>query len=223
MNRLFAIGDIHGCFRTFYELVNIHIRPEKSDRLILLGDYIDRGPGIREVVDYIMELIEMGFKITPLMGNHEWMLVNSYDDSHMLPLWYLNEGMTTLESFGIANIRNIENKYLKFFRNLIYYEKEGDFYFVHAGFNDELEDPFSDKEAMLWESRLLYSNPVFAGKTIVHGHRPKLLEYSRKLVKGKSQVIPIDTGCVYVQEMNYGYLSALDVGNMELISVASID
>ncbi|MBP8958915.1 MAG: serine/threonine protein phosphatase [Bacteroidales bacterium] len=223
MNRLFAIGDIHGCFRTFYELVNSHIHPEKSDRIILLGDYIDRGPGIREVVDYIMELIEMGFNVTPLMGNHEWMLVNSYDDPRMLPLWYLNEGITTLESFGIANIRNIENEYIKFFRNLIFYEKVGDFYFVHGGFNDTLEDPFSDKEAMLWESRLSYSNPVFTGKTIVHGHRPKLLEYSRKMVKEKSKVIPIDTGCVYGREMNYGYLSALDVGNMELISIAIID
>ncbi|MGQ9620175.1 MAG: metallophosphoesterase family protein [Bacteroidales bacterium] len=223
MGRFFAIGDIHGCFKTFYELINRHIRLEKRDRLILLGDYIDRGPGIKEVVDYIMKLIDEGFNITPLMGNHEWMLLSSYDDPRMLPLWYYNEGLTTLASFGLNNIREIDNKYIAFFRGLKYFIMEGDFYFVHGGFNDALENPFTDTETMIWESRFEYSNPLFEGKTIIHGHRPKPLEYTKKLIDEKSQVIPVDTGCVYGREMNYGYLSALDVGRMELISVSLTD
>ena len=56
MARLFAISDIHGCFRTFYELVVKIIDLKKTDRLILLGDYIDRGEQSREVVDFIMDL-----------------------------------------------------------------------------------------------------------------------------------------------------------------------
>lgn len=223
MGRLIAIGDIHGCYRTFYKLVNNTIKLKKSDRLILLGDYIDRGPGIKEVVDYIMDLIATGFNVTPLMGNHEWMLTGSYDNAQMLPLWYYNEGMTTLAGFGIKDIRDLDAKYLSFFRNLKYYEKEGNFYFVHGGFNDDLVDPFTDTEAMVWESRLSYSNPVFNNKTIVHGHRPKQIEYTKKLVKENSQVIPIDTGCVYGREMNYGYLTALEVNSMEIITLENID
>jgi len=223
MGRLIAIGDIHGCYRTFYELVNKHIGLKKSDRLILLGDYIDRGPAIKEVVDYIMDLIATGFDVTPLMGNHEWMMVGSYDDPAMLRLWYYNEGMTTLSSFGVTSVLEISIRYIGFFRNLKYYEKVGDFYFVHGGFNDDIEDPFSDTESMIWESRLSYKNPIFEGKRIVHGHRPKQLEYTKKLVEENSHVLPIDTGCVYGREMNYGYLTALDVNSMKLISIENID
>lgn len=223
MGRLFAIGDVHGCYKTLYELVNNQIGLRKSDRLILLGDYIDRGPGIKEVIDYIIGLTAGGYNVTPLMGNHEYMLVNSYNDPENLPLWYYNEGMTTLESFGINDIRDLEPEYLDFFRKLRYFEKEGDFYFVHGGFNDSLGDPFSDTESMIWESRLSYSNPVFSGKTIVHGHRPKKIDYTRRLIAERSPVIPLDNGCVYGREMNYGYLSALEINTMTLISTEKID
>lgn len=217
------MGDIHGCINTFFTLVNTYIGLKKEDRLILLGDYIDRGPGIREVVDYIMELIEKGYNVTPLTGNHEWMLVKSYDYPGMLPLWLYNEGMTTLVSFGVKDVRSISGKYMNFFRNLKYYDMEGNFYFVHGGFNDDIEDPFKDQVAMIWESRLSYYNPVFEGKIIIHGHRPKQLEYTKKLVGEKSRVIPVDTGCVYGREMGYGYLTAIEVNSMQVISVENID
>jgi serine/threonine protein phosphatase 1 len=75
MNRLFAISDIHGCYRTFYDLVIRKINLKKSDRLILLGDYIDRGDQSKEVVDFIIDLKEKGFDLTMLKGNHEAMLL----------------------------------------------------------------------------------------------------------------------------------------------------
>jgi len=73
-NRLFAIGDIHGCFDSLKVLVGNKIKLQKDDKLILLGDYIDRGEKSREVVDFVMELQEKGFDIIPLRGNHETML-----------------------------------------------------------------------------------------------------------------------------------------------------
>jgi serine/threonine protein phosphatase 1 len=219
MGRLFAISDIHGCFRPFYELVVKVIDLQKSDRLILLGDYIDRGDQSREVIDFIIELKDKGFNITPLTGNHEVMLVDSYNDKGLLPLWYLNSGMTTLLSFDISDIGDIGDKYLGFFTSLAYYESIGDFLFVHAGFNDLISDPFSDRHHMIWECRPTYFNPIFSGKTVIHGHRPKLPEYVRKLISNRSNVIPIDTGCVYDEELGYGFISALEVNSMELISV----
>jgi len=130
--------------------------------------------------------------------------------------------MTTLQSFEIYDINQIENKYIDFFLKLKYYEKEGDFLFVHAGFNDFATDPFSDKHGMIWECRTFYENPELRDKTIIHGHRPKRPEFIEKLIRENSKVIPIDTGCVYGTETGYGYLSALDLNSMELISVKKI-
>ena len=219
MGRLFAISDIHGCYETFQRLVIEHIGLTKSDRLILLGDYIDRGEKSREVIDFIMDLMNMNFDITSLSGNHEVMLLDSWKNPDMLPLWLLNDGMSTMQSFGIQNINHIEKKYIDFFLNLNYFEKEGNFLFVHAGFNDFAPDPFSDKHGMLWECRSYYDNPELRDKIIIHGHRPKRVETIEKLIRENSKVIAIDSGCVYEKEVGYGYLSALDVGNMKLFSV----
>ncbi len=100
MNRLFAISDIHGCYRPFYELVVNTIKLRKSDQLILLGDYIDRGDQSKEVIDFIIDLSKKGFNIIPLTGNHEVMLCDAYNDQELLPLWLINSGMSTLFSFG---------------------------------------------------------------------------------------------------------------------------
>ncbi len=219
MGRLFAISDIHGCYKPFYELIVNTIKLKKSDQLILLGDYIDRGNQSKEVVDFIIDLCKKGFNITLLTGNHEVMLVESYYDPGVLPLWLMNSGASTLESFGIQNIREIDNRYMEFFVNLEYFKLIGDTVFVHAGLDDFAVDPFSDRQSMIWECRLKYHNPLLSGKTIIHGHRPKTISYVRRLIDEKSKVIPIDTGCVYEKESGYGNLSALEFNSMTLYSI----
>ncbi len=220
MGRLFAITDIHGCFKPFYELVVNTIKLKKSDQLILLGDYIDRGDQSKEVIDFIIDLHKEGFNITPLTGNHEMMLCEAYYDQDLLPLWLMNNGNSTLLSFGIQDIREIDIHYLDFFTTLEYYKNLGNFVFVHAGFDDLATNPFLDKQSMVWECRLSYQNPMLSGKTIIHGHRPKTVSYVKRLISEKSNVIPIDTGCVYGKENGYGVLSALEVNSMALFSVA---
>lgn len=220
MGKLYAISDIHGCYDTFSRLLG-RLGLQKSDRLILLGDYIDRGEKSREVIDLILDLAGKGYDVTPLLGNHESMMLNAYRNRSMLPLWLYNSGSDTLESFGISDLSGMETRYLEFFMNLRYYETSGNFIFVHAGFNDETPDPFIDNYTMIWETRPQYNNPVFKGKTIIHGHRPKTIEFVNNLIKDKSMVIPIDTGCVYSRESGLGFLSALDVTSMQLISVSN--
>ena len=219
MGRLFAISDIHGCFKPFYEIVVNTINLKKSDQLILLGDYIDRGDQSKEVIDFIIDLHKGGFNITPLTGNHEVMLCEAYYNQDLLPLWLMNSGMSTLLSFGIQDIREMDNHYLEFFTTLEYYKILDNFVFVHAGFDDLATNPFSDKQSMIWECRLSYHNPMLSGKTIIHGHRPKTVSYVKRLIAEKSNVIPIDTGCVYGKEDGYGVLSALEVNSMALFSV----
>jgi serine/threonine protein phosphatase 1 len=219
MSRLLAISDIHGCFNPFYELVVRVIDLSKSDQLILLGDYIDRGEQSREVIDFIIDLRKKGFDVTPLIGNHEQMLLDSYNDPGMINLWYMNSGITTLFSFGIGGIIEMDKCYIEFFKGLDFYKEIGNYVFVHAGFNDYEPDPFADKYTMIWECTPVYGNPALKGKTIIHGHRPKTIDFVKKCINEKANVIPIDTGCVYEKEMGYGNLSALEVNTMKLISV----
>ena len=219
MKRLYAISDIHGCFRTFHELVVNVLKLERSDKLVLLGDYIDRGEQSKEVVDFIIDLREKKYDITALTGNHEQMLLDSWYDKYNMQLWMMNSGYSTMLSFGIDDIRDLDKKYVEFFTGLEYYKSINDYLFVHAGFNDLAEDPFTDKFHMIWECRPSYINPVLHNKTIIHGHRPKNLNYVRKLISLNSKVLPIDTGCVYEKESGYGHLSALEVNSKELISI----
>jgi serine/threonine protein phosphatase 1 len=219
MDRIFAISDIHGCFKTFYELIVNTIKLQKSDQLILLGDYIDRGKQIKEVVDFIIDLRKEGFNTSVLAGNHEVMLIDSYNDIDQLSLWMMNSGFTTLDSFGISDIRDIDPVYMNFFNSLEYYKIIGNVIFVHAGFDDLAADPFSDPRSMIWETHDSYHNRLLSGKTIIHGHRPKTIAYVKKLIAGKSKVIAIDTGCVYQKELGYGMLSALEVNTMTLYSI----
>jgi serine/threonine protein phosphatase 1 len=131
----------------------------------------------------------------------------------------MNSGMSTLSSFGIQEVEEIGRPYLEFFNSLDYYVEDGNYLFVHAGFSDDDTDPFADKNTMVWVCSPYYKNPALKGKTIIHGHRPKTIDYVKKLISENSNVIPIDTGCVYEKEMGYGNLSALEINTMNLISV----
>jgi len=221
MSRLFAISDIHGCFKPFYELVNNTIKLTKSDQLFLLGDYIDRGQNSKEVIDFIIDLNKQGFNVTTLIGNHEVMLLDSYSNRELEPIWMMNNGATTLMSFGTEDIRNIDEQYIEFLNSLEYFKVVGNIIFVHAGFNDQAINPFSDKHSMIWGSRPSYRNPLLSRRTIIHGHRPNMISNLIRQINEKANVISIDTGCVYEKEMGYGILTALEVNTMTLTSIAN--
>lgn len=220
--RLLAIGDIHGCFEALRELVEDRVRLQTADRLILLGDYIDRGPQSREVVDYILGLREKGYDLITLTGNHEAMLLESVSGRSQLATWMMNGGDLTLYSFGLGSVDEMEEHHLNFFRSLEYFYLQEPYLFVHAGFNDELADPFQDRQQMIWSRREKYSNPVFSGMTIIHGHTPVTLSECGRLVGSGSHILNLDTGCVYGDWGGYGHLTALDLKTKELFSVKSL-
>ncbi len=148
--RLFAIGDIHGCFDSLKELIENNILLQKNDKLILLGDYIDRGAKSKEVVDFIIELLENSYNVIPLMGNHDALLLDAFEDEKNISKWIQNGGDETLKSFEISSVKDIESKYIKFFKDLRFYYSFEDCLFVHAGFNDNVLNPFNDYYSMLW-------------------------------------------------------------------------
>jgi serine/threonine protein phosphatase 1 len=217
--RLFAIGDIHGCFDSLRDLVEHKIKIRKSDKLVFLGDYIDRGNQSRQVIDYITGLQNKDFDITALIGNHESMLLEVLDNEGFLPEWFRNGGYTTLRSFGIRSLKRLDQKYVDFFKGLQFYCLIDNFLFVHAGFNDNISNPFEDKYHMIWSRREEYTNPVLKDKIIIHGHTPIPELTCIQDIQNKNQVINIDTGCVYADVEGYGRLSAYNPYSGELLSV----
>ncbi len=215
-----AIGDIHGCYEQLYLLITEIIDLKKDDKLVMLGDYIDRGPDSKGVLDLIMDLVSENFDIIPLMGNHEDMMLNAPGSAINNYNWMMNGGGETLQSFDVLSASEIDGRYMDFLSAMSRYHIRGDFIFVHGGFNDELDDPFSDEYSMLWERRFEYTSPVFRDKVIVHGHRPHPLDELQKQIEGSPSVINLDTGCVYGKERGLGDLTAIDLLSMKLYSVS---
>lgn len=218
--RLLAIGDLHGCYRQLYNLLAEVINLTRHDKLVMLGDYIDRGEDSKAVLDLIMDLISDGYDIIPLKGNHEDMMINASGSPLESYNWMLNGGGETLRSFGAQSLNDIDTKYIDFISGMPLYHIVENYIFVHGGFNDDIDDPFSDEHSMLWERRFEYTSPVFNGKTIVHGHRPHALNELKDQIKHSPSVINIDTGCVYGKETGLGHLTGIDLIKMELYSVS---
>src|SRR5688572_16238462 len=83
--RTIAIGDIHGCSQALRAIIDA-VQPTADDTLVLLGDYVDRGPDSRGVLEYVLEL-ESRYRLAPLMGNHELMLLDSVQNPRVIGPW----------------------------------------------------------------------------------------------------------------------------------------
>ena len=101
MNKIFAIGDIHGCAQKLRELIMLIAANREKDTLIFIGDYIDRGNSNRDVVDYVLQLKKEFKNAVCLLGNHEQMLLN-YLEGEDEETYLYNGGKSTLSDYGIS-------------------------------------------------------------------------------------------------------------------------
>ncbi len=226
----YAISDIHGCRKTFLHLLQT-IGLNKEDELFLLGDYIDRGPDSKGVIDDILELQESGFNVHCLMGNHESMLLDLLfpNEGHQLGIaWASNGGMQTLESFKVVSAFDIPAKYIQFFKNLEYYFEVDEYILVHGGLKFFPEtNPLELRQEMLW-ARNWYDeiNYDWLGERIVvHGHTPQpkiVIETSSRLMH-RNGYIDIDAGCCFKNRSVYGYLCCLNLTDREMTFVKNVD
>ena len=220
MSRIIAIGDIHGCVNTFQKLMDeINIR--KSDTIFCIGDYIDRGPDSKGVIDLILDLRKRGFRVSTLRGNHEQMMMESDAKRTDFMDWYINGGDTTLESFGVASFHDFAPEYKDFFKRTRYYFESGPFIFVHAGLNFGPEDLFEDRDAMLWMRNIAIDKKKLGDRIIIHGHTPRPLE---EIVNPeRDDVYNLDAGCVYKDRPGHGYLVALNLTEREWLAVKNCE
>ena len=218
----YAISDIHGCNKTFRHLVQEVLQLKPDDQLYLLGDYIDRGPDTKGVLDFIMELQEKQYQVTTLMGNHEDMMLQALEGDEYLEHWYMNGGHQAMASFGVNDLSAIPEKYWKFLFQLDFYVELEDYLLVHAGFDFESPNPFQNQKAMLWIRDFKLDETYTNGKTIVHGHTPiPVFEIEDAVADTDNKIIDIDGGCVF--KMRMGHLTALNLDTRQLHAVRNME
>jgi len=223
----FVVGDIHGCYNTFKRLIETNIKLTLNDRLFLLGDYVDRGPDSKGVLDYIFRLVQDGFNILPLRGNHEDIYVECTENNEMETLhWLLRSGrsLNLLDENGI-----LQHKYYYFFRSLPYCFRLQNFYLVHGGFDFSKEAPFDDVSSMLWLRHTTPDNRYLEGRYLIHGHEPTNRQTIIETVQNKQQVICLDNGAVFnkphkaYDHTQLGCLCALDIDSFDLFFQANCE
>jgi serine/threonine protein phosphatase 1 len=212
--RLLAIGDIHGCLRALETLLAA-VSPQPDDQIITLGDYVDRGPDSRGVLERLVALYDRG-RLVPLIGNHDLMLLQARDipDS----LWLGFGGDATLRSYGIAEpmieqalgnewngealLGGIPERHWQFLeRDCVPYFETQTHFFVHA--NAYPDVPLSEQpDFMLYWEKLIEPCAHVSGKIMVCGHTRQ------------KNGVPLDLGttiCIDTNIYEGGWLTCLDV------------
>lgn len=199
--KTFVIGDIHGCFQELKALIEKMAIKWGEDRLVFLGDYIDRGNEEHEVLELLQNLLDQfgPDKIIPLMGNHEQMHLDSVDS-------------------GRACSDRFSERDMAFLRNRpVYFEDESWFY-VHGGVNPLKDFTEQDEDEMLWIRETFYNFSGRLQKKVAFGHTPTRLIHGQDVPVVRSDRVALDTGCVFG-----GRLSAMELLNGEIITIHSVD
>jgi len=198
--RCFVVGDIHGCVTELRYLIE-GLPLKSGDRLVFLGDYVDRGPDSNGVVSYLLALQKnSSYDFVFLKGNHEDMFLSYLG----LPgqhgnMFLFNGGKVTLESYGFSTsttanelLAHIPSRHLDFYRNLKNYYVIEPFLCVHAGIHPlkPLED--QTESEMLWiRNQFIYQSHILP-YVVLFGHTPQNDVFYNLPYK-----IGLDTGLVY--------------------------
>ena len=215
MAKTFVIGDIHGCHQALTELWQRISPVTAADTVVFLGDYIDRGPGSRQVVDEILMIRRDLPRVITLMGNHEQMLIDFLEGKEGAPFLEVG-GVETLASYGLAAGREealaLPSSHLNFFRELLPFWQNREAIYVHAGLMPARPLALQPKSWLFWAREEFFRSDYDFGKPVVYGHTPFPTPRQEK------HRIGIDTGAVYG-----GHLTCLVLPDLEFIQVAGLD
>jgi serine/threonine protein phosphatase 1 len=190
-SRVYAIGDIHGradLLRDLHQMIHEDAYAHQARRnvVIYVGDYIDRGPESREVIDLLIEEGLPGFESVHLVGNHEDSILRFLEDVEVAPAWLTYGGTATLQSYGVRPPRGAKEdellraqaelarempaSHLRFYRNLRLCHVEGDYFFAHAGVKPGVALDAQAREDLIWIRDPFLHSDADHGKIVVHGH-----------------------------------------------------
>lgn len=188
--RLYAIGDVHGRFdllSAMHEQIAADLeRDRPSDwRVIHLGDYIDRGPDSRRVLEFLIEAKQRDDRNITLTGNHELGLLDFLARPVPDALFVRYGGAETARSYGVDLLQNgsvvqgyrellaaLPREHVDFIRSLAFSFEAGDFFFCHAGVRPGIPLSRQSKQDLTWIRDEFLNDHSLHGKIIVHGHTP---------------------------------------------------
>jgi serine/threonine protein phosphatase 1 len=217
----FVIGDIHGNERELRYLID-GLPLSHGDRLVFLGDYIDRGPNSRGVVSYLVELPKQlsSIEFIFLKGNHEDMFLSFLGiGGHHGDMFLINGGKATVSSYGIQSekpspqevLSILPDEHRKFYLALLRYYVMDRFLCVHAGIDPEKALEGQSEEELLWiRNKFIYASHRLP-YTILFGHTPQQTVYYDLPYK-----VGLDTGLVYGN-----MLTCLDVDEKVLYQISA--
>lgn len=203
--RVLAIGDVHGCLSALDALLD-WVKPTRDDLLVTLGDYVDRGPDSRGVIERLMTL-QQTHTVVCLRGNHEAMMVDAYNGGRgEKRMWLSVGGVETLASYGIragmdATLDDVPREHWNWLATrLVDYHETEHFIFVHASVLPDYDMDAQPDFALLWEY-LPEAVRHHSGKIVVCGHT------SQK--SGVPKVVP-GAVCIDTRAFSTGWLTCLD-------------
>ena len=211
---VYAIGDIHGradLLADIHERVAAHALTVEPARkvVVYLGDYVDRGPQSREVVDLLIAAPLSGFEAVYLKGNHEDAMLRFLEDTAIGPSWFSFGGTATLASYGVdldakppalqnglghiqAELRErLPPDHRRFFEGLELSHTEGGYFFTHAGVKPGVALGEQHPDDLIWIRDVFLKSRQDFGAVVVHGH-----SISRQ-PEFRANRIGIDTGAVF--------------------------
>jgi serine/threonine protein phosphatase 1 len=201
--RTLAIGDIHGCYRALETLASFAAFTDE-DRIITLGDYVDRGPDSKRAIEWLIARYATG-RLVPLRGNHELMMLAARESEEHLEDWLACGGRAVFQSYGCRRLAGIPAAHWKFLsKSLRPYYRTTKHFFVHANAYPEmaLED---QPEFMLYWQPFGDPTPHESGLVMVCGHTPQRTG------------IPFSVGhaiCIDTWACGDGWLTCLDVNSV---------
>lgn len=220
MTKTYAIGDIHGCLPQLQRLVELCEQDAASQRstLVFLGDYIDRGPDSRGVIEYLIDLQEWSpDRIICLRGNHEDLLLAAIESEDAELHWLSNGADATLRSYKASGAADLPASHIEWVRTLPLFHDDGHRFYVHAGVHPDRPLNQQRSRDLLWIREPFLSNSKEFGRLIVHGHTPS----------GDPELRPnrlnLDTGAVYGRALTAAVFHDQQLAPLKFIQACKIE
>ena len=221
----YVTTDLHGCLLTFQHLVEHRLKLRPQDELYVLGDYVNKGPNSRGVLDYLMQLPQRGYRVYCLRGNHDQELLDAAQGRTQLTWASAADRRLTLGGFGVEKPEDIPTAYLRWLHELPYQLEVPGWVLVHAGFDFRLPpaEMRQDWHSMLNIKQFVVDASRLNGRRLVHGHAPTAVAEVQRRVAAHAGAIGLDTGCVYRHNPELRHLTAFNLDTEELTLQPNIE
>jgi len=191
----FPIGDVHGCYnelKVLYDMIVEEIGcacdPDHGGTIVFLGDYVDRGPDSKKVLDFLMGLEDFevnGFPVKHIIlkGNHEELMIHSCGKVSIPEarnIWLQHGGVQTLESFDVSTDLLYEDgvsvlrKYTEWLEELPVIAHNDHYIFVHAGIESDRGPDEQDSDDCMWFANSKKDAYTNLDRIVIHGHVPRV-------------------------------------------------